>query len=204
MFCCYVQLSRFVPYSKFFTSICYLFPSSREQEQCLEKVTYFQPLASNLHNLFSTLLSCSQELGKQVTHTWKNYFQFTTPDFTVCKQGLDFTNKIPISISLCDVRRTWNRFSAPTYICRHYCVLRFYRVHISQKLIQKYEVKYISPNFLISCVHMTIEYVQTTKNIQFLRTDLTEQAIQTLSAHLDGHMYHVSQRNFPQVRASLS
>ena len=39
--------------------------------QFLEKVKKFWSLASNLHNILSTC-SCSQELGRQVTHTWKN------------------------------------------------------------------------------------------------------------------------------------
>ena len=64
-----LQLSRFVPYSRFFPLFFTCFPSSLEQEQCLKKVTNSQPSASNLHNLFSTLFSCSQELEKQVTHT---------------------------------------------------------------------------------------------------------------------------------------
>jgi hypothetical protein len=42
-------------------------------EQCLERVTNSRPLASNLHNLFSTYCSCSQELGKQVTHLGKTF-----------------------------------------------------------------------------------------------------------------------------------
>ena len=47
--------------------------AKRTSVQCLEKVTNSRPSASSLHNLFSTLLSCSQELGKQVTHTSKNF-----------------------------------------------------------------------------------------------------------------------------------
>ena len=58
---------RFVPYSKFFRVFITCFPSSIEQEQCLKTVTNSQPLASNLNNQFS------QELGKQVTHTWKTF-----------------------------------------------------------------------------------------------------------------------------------
>ena len=57
----------------FFPVFVACFPSSLEPEQCLEKDTNSWPSASNLHNLFSTLFSCSQELGKQVNHTWKNF-----------------------------------------------------------------------------------------------------------------------------------
>ena len=71
-FCCYNCLDLYHTQS-FFPVFVTCFPSSLEQEQCLEKVTNSRPSASNLHNLFSTLLSCSQELGKQVTHTWKNF-----------------------------------------------------------------------------------------------------------------------------------
>ena len=57
-----------------------IFLSSLEQEQCLEKVTNSRPTASNLHNLFSTQYSCSQELGKKVTNTWKNFKHDTNLD----------------------------------------------------------------------------------------------------------------------------
>jgi hypothetical protein len=57
----------------FFSLFVTFFPNSIEQKQYLEKVTNSRRLASNLHNFFSTLSSCSQELGKWVTHTWKNF-----------------------------------------------------------------------------------------------------------------------------------
>ena len=71
-FCCYNCLDLYHAQS-FFQVFVTCFPSSLKQEQCLEKVTNSRPTASNLHNLFSTQYSCSQELGKKVTHTWKNF-----------------------------------------------------------------------------------------------------------------------------------
>ena len=46
-----------------------VFPSSLEQEECLEKVTNSRPPASNLHNLFSTLflLSRTGKTSKSLT-----------------------------------------------------------------------------------------------------------------------------------------
>ena len=67
-FCCYKCL-RFVTCSKFIPCVCDL---SSQCFKYLEKVTTSSPLALNLRNLFSTLFSCSKELGKQVTHTGKN------------------------------------------------------------------------------------------------------------------------------------
>ena len=72
VFCCYNCLD--LRWEKFFQVWVPFFPSSLKKEQCFEKVTNSYPSASNLHNLFSTLLSCSEELAKQVTHTWKNFF----------------------------------------------------------------------------------------------------------------------------------
>ena len=65
-------LSRFLPFSVLFPVCVVCFPSSLKQGQYLKKVTNSRHLISNLYNLFSTQLSCSQELGKQVTHTGKN------------------------------------------------------------------------------------------------------------------------------------
>ena len=66
-------MSRFVPYSKLLPSAILGFPSSLEEDQCLEKVTNYWPWTLNLHNLCSTQCSCTQELEKQVTCTWKNF-----------------------------------------------------------------------------------------------------------------------------------
>ena len=61
-FCCYNCLDLCHAQS-FFLVFITCFPSSLEQEQCLEKVTNSRPSASNLHNLFSTLFLLSR--------TWK-------------------------------------------------------------------------------------------------------------------------------------
>ena len=58
------------------------FPSPLEQEQCLEKVTNYWTWASNLRNLFSTQCPCSQDLGKQVTHTWKGFLTATLDNYS--------------------------------------------------------------------------------------------------------------------------
>ena len=128
-FCSYNCLD--LNHTKLLPSVCYLFFQFSLAGTVSWKGQKFSAFGLKLAQPFSTLLSCSQELGK---HPWKKIShsksrqleqQNTTPDFTACKQGLDFTDKIPISIAQCNVRRTWNRFSTPTYICRHYCVLRF-------------------------------------------------------------------------------
>ena len=67
-------LSRFLPFSVLFPVCVVCFPSSLKQGQYLKKVTNFRHLISNLYNLFSTQLSCSQELGKEVTHTLKRFY----------------------------------------------------------------------------------------------------------------------------------
>jgi hypothetical protein len=70
-FCCYNCLDLYHAQS-FFQVFVNCFPSSLKQEYCLKKITNSRPTASNLHNLFSTQYFCSQELGKKVTHAWKN------------------------------------------------------------------------------------------------------------------------------------
>ena len=89
-------LSRFLPFSMFFPVCVACFPSSLEQGQCLEKVTNSQHLISKLYKLFSTQWSCSQKLGKQITHTLKGFFRANLENYN---------NEISIFIffqALCD------------------------------------------------------------------------------------------------------
>ena len=71
-FCCYNCLD-FQHAQIFFQVFVTCFPSSLKQEQCLEKITNSGPTASNLHNLFSTQYSCSQELEKSNSHLEKKF-----------------------------------------------------------------------------------------------------------------------------------
>ena len=69
VFCCYNCLD--LPWEKFFQVWVTFFPSSREQEYCVEKrLCKFEAVGRE----FVTFLrhySCLRELGKQVTNTWK-------------------------------------------------------------------------------------------------------------------------------------
>ena len=94
---------KFVPYSKFFRVFITCFPSSIEQEQCLKTVTNSQPLASNLNNQFS------QELGKQVTHTWKTFLTANLDNYS---------NKILFLWGVGDQRYFAKRLS-------HVCFIRY-------------------------------------------------------------------------------
>ena len=64
-------MSRFVPCQKFFQLFSNCFHNSLEKEDCVPKK--IQILAFNFHNLFYTLCFHSQELGRQETHTMKNF-----------------------------------------------------------------------------------------------------------------------------------
>ena len=69
VFCCYNCLD--LPWEKFFQVWVTFFPSSWEQEYCVEKrLCKFEAVGREFVT-FSRHYSCLRELGKQVTNTWK-------------------------------------------------------------------------------------------------------------------------------------
>ena len=74
-FCCYNCLD--LPWEKFFQVWVTCFPSSWEQENCVEKRLCKFEAEGQEFVTFSTHFSCSRELGKQVTNTgeklWVRY-----------------------------------------------------------------------------------------------------------------------------------
>ena len=69
VFCCYNCLD--LPWEKFFQVWVTFFPSSWEQEYCVEKrLSKFEAVGREFVT-FSRHYSCLRELGKQVTNTWK-------------------------------------------------------------------------------------------------------------------------------------
>ena len=69
VFCCYNCLD--LPWEKFFQVWVTYFPSSWEQEYCVEKrLCKFEAVGQEFVT-FSRNYSCLRELGKQVTKTWK-------------------------------------------------------------------------------------------------------------------------------------
>ena len=69
VFCCYNCLD--LPWEKFFQVWVTFFPSSWEQEYCVEKrLCKFETVGREFVT-FSRHYSCLRELGKQVTNTWK-------------------------------------------------------------------------------------------------------------------------------------
>ena len=71
-FCCYNCLDLYHTQSFFPVFVTY-FPSSLEQEQCLEKVINSWPSASNLHNLFSKLFLLSRTWKTSNSHFGKTF-----------------------------------------------------------------------------------------------------------------------------------
>ena len=62
-----------MPWEKFFQVWVTFFPSSWEQEYCVEKrLCKFETVGREFVN-FSRHYSCLRELGKKVTNTWKNF-----------------------------------------------------------------------------------------------------------------------------------
>ena len=104
-FCCYNFLDLYHAQS-FFQVFVTCFPSSLKQEQCLEKVTNSRPTASNL---FSTQYSCSQELGKKVTHTWKNFSHGKSRQLQQRNTIHIFLNMKPLSIECPNLTRIINQ-----------------------------------------------------------------------------------------------
>ena len=71
VFCCYNCLD--LPWEKFFQVWVTFFPSSWEQEYCVEKrLCKFETVGREFVT-FSRHYSCLRELEKQVTNTWKNF-----------------------------------------------------------------------------------------------------------------------------------
>ena len=69
VFCCYNCLD--LPWEKFFQVWVTFFPSSWEQEYCVEKrLCKFEAVGREFVT-FSRHYSCLRELGKKVTNTWK-------------------------------------------------------------------------------------------------------------------------------------
>ena len=78
VFCCYNCLD--LPWEKFFQVWVTFFPSSWEQEYCVEKrLCKFETLGQEFVT-FSRHYSCLRELGKKVTNTWKNFEHDTNLD----------------------------------------------------------------------------------------------------------------------------
>ena len=70
--CCYYCLD--LPWEKFFQVWVTFFPSSWEQEYCVEKKLCKFEAVSREFVTFSRHYSCLKELGKKVTNTWKNFW----------------------------------------------------------------------------------------------------------------------------------
>ena len=51
-------------------------------------------MVSNLHNLFSTQYSCSQELGKKVSNTWKTFLTANLDNYSNKILFLDFSQQL--------------------------------------------------------------------------------------------------------------
>ena len=69
VFCCYNCLD--LPWEKFFQVRVTFFPSSWDQEYCVEKrLCKFETVGREFVT-FSRRYSCLREVGKQVTNTWK-------------------------------------------------------------------------------------------------------------------------------------
>ena len=78
VFCCYNCLD--LPWEKFFQVWVTFFPSSWEQEYCVEKrLCKFETVGREFVT-FSRHYSCLRELGKKVTNTWKNFEHDTNLD----------------------------------------------------------------------------------------------------------------------------
>ena len=78
VFCCYNCLD--LPWEKFFQVWVTFFPSSWEQEYCVEKRLCKLEAIGREFVTFSRHYSCLRELGKQVTNTWKNFEHDTNLD----------------------------------------------------------------------------------------------------------------------------